>query len=233
MARPPSGQIVERDGKQGRTFALRFRAYGKREYVTTTATNRAEAEEQLAYILAQVKRGTWRPPAAPETPKQEPTFHEFASEWLAARELEGLAERTIADLKWSLELHLLPHFASYRLSEITPQLVDRYKVAKVREREAIAAARAEAEAKGERCRERGLSNSSINHTLSDLAQVLETAVEYGLLAANPASGKRRRLKSTKPARPRPTRADTGVSRRGTRGSRADASRHPRRHRPTH
>ena len=77
MARPPSGQIVERDGKQGRTFALGFRAYGKREYVTTTATNRAEAEEQLAYILAQVKRGTWRPPAAPETPKQEPTFHEF------------------------------------------------------------------------------------------------------------------------------------------------------------
>ena len=31
--------------------------------------------------------------------------------------------------------------------------------------------------------------------------MLETAVEYGLLAQNPASGKRRRLKSTKPARP--------------------------------
>jgi integrase len=31
--------------------------------------------------------------------------------------------------------------------------------------------------------------------------VLETAVEYGLLEANPAAGKRRRLKSTRPARP--------------------------------
>jgi integrase len=48
---------------------------------------------------------------------------------------------------------------------------------------------------------RGLSNNSINHTLSDLAQVLETAVEYGLLAHNPASGRRRRLKSTRPSRP--------------------------------
>jgi integrase len=31
--------------------------------------------------------------------------------------------------------------------------------------------------------------------------VLETAVEYGLLGSNPAAGKRRRLKATKPARP--------------------------------
>jgi len=107
---------------------------------------------------------------------------------------------------------LLPYFASYRLSEVTPQDVDRYKVEKVREREAIEARReefearrAEAEARGERFRvrfsERGLSNSSINHVLSDLAQVLETAVEYGLIAQNPASGKRRRLKASKPARP--------------------------------
>ena len=67
----------------------------------------------------------------------------------------------------------------------------------MREREAIEAARA----KGEKIRERGLSNNSINHTLSDLSQVLETAVEYGLIGSNPASGKRRRLKSTRPSRP--------------------------------
>jgi integrase len=92
------------------------------------------------------------------------------------------------------------------------QLVDRYKVAKVRERERIDAARSEfearrteAEARGERFLERfaekALSNGSINHTLSDLAQVLESAVEYGLIDSNPASGKRRRLKASKPSRP--------------------------------
>jgi integrase len=197
MARQSTGQVLERRGKRGRTFALRFRAYGERRYVTTTAASHEEAKTELANVLADVRRGTWRPPVThePEAPKEEPTFHEFASEWLAGRELEGLADKTITDLRWSLELHLLPYFASYRLDEITPQPVDRYKVEKARERQAIEAARAEAEARGERFRERGLSNGSINHTLSDLAQVLEAARDYGWITENPASGKRRRLKA--------------------------------------
>ena len=33
MARPPTGQIVERPLKLGRVFALRFRAYGERRYI--------------------------------------------------------------------------------------------------------------------------------------------------------------------------------------------------------
>jgi len=215
MARPPTGQVLERTGKRGRTFALRYRVPGHgRVYETSEATTREEAERELRHRLADVERGLWRPARveAPEPPAEEPTFHEFASEWLAARQLEGLAEKTIADLRWSLELHLLPFFASYRLSEITPQAVDHYKLEKVRERHDIEARReefetrrAEAEACGERFRERfserGLSNGSINHTLSDLAQVLETAVEYGLTPTNPASGKRRRLKAARPSRP--------------------------------
>ncbi len=214
MARPPRGQVIERKGARGRTFAIRFRAAGKRHYVTIGATSREEAMRELRHVLADVERGIWQPPrrGEVETSKEEPTFHEFASEWLKARKAEGLAERTIADFRWSLELHLLPHFSAYPLSEITPQEVDRYKVAKVRDRETIAAARAEFEARRaqaekrgekftERFGEKGLSNASINHTLSDLAQVLETAVEYRWIAANPASGKRRRLKAAKPSRP--------------------------------
>jgi integrase len=126
-----------------------------------------------------------------------PSLHTFASEWIAAREAEGLAPKTITDLRWSLTNHLLPHFAAFRLSEITPQEVDRFKVAKATERQEIEAAHA----RGERLRERGLSANSINHVLSDLSQVLETAVEYSLISQNPASGKRRRLKSTRPNRP--------------------------------
>ena len=151
-----------------------------------------------------VKHGKWQPPETKPieaTSAIEPTFHVFASEWIAQRQSEGLAEKTIADLRWSLTNHLLPYFALFRLSEITPQEVDRYKVAKVRERETIDKARAEAKAGRERFRERGLSNGSINHTLSDLAQVLETAVEYSLIDSNPASGKRRRLKAGRPSRP--------------------------------
>ncbi len=45
-----------------------------------------------------------------------------------------------------------------------------------------------------------LSANSINKTLTRLSQVLATAVEYELIAANPAAGRRRRLKGTRPAR---------------------------------
>jgi integrase len=203
MARPPTGQVIEREGKRGRSFGLRFRAYGQRRYVTAAATTAAEAETELANILADVRRGIWKPPVAEqlEVPREEPTFHEYASEWLARREAEGLKPKTLIDLHWSLEVHLLPFFAGHRLSEITPREVKRYSDAKLAERATIEKARERAAERGERFTDRALSNSSINHTLRHLAQILEDAVDDELLASNPASGKRRRLKVAKPARP--------------------------------
>jgi len=44
------------------------------------------------------------------------------------------------------------------------------------------------------------SNGSINKTLVTLTQILDSAVERGLLDSNPARGKRRRLKTLKPVR---------------------------------
>ena len=46
----------------------------------------------------------------------------------------------------------------------------------------------------------GLSANTTNKTLVRLAQILEVAVEYGMLPGNPARGRRRRLKSTRPRR---------------------------------
>jgi integrase len=46
---------------------------------------------------------------------------------------------------------------------------------------------------------RALSVTSINKTITRLGQILEVAVEYGLIGANPAKGRRRRLKPQKPA----------------------------------
>ena len=231
MARKATGQVIEREGKRGTTYAIRFRAHGARQFVSLGSADdgwtRRTAEQELEDTLALVRKGKWQPPEQPAAPKEEPTFHVFASKWLADRQSEGLAERTIEDLRWSLVNHLLPHFATFRLSEITPQEVDNYKTGKVREREAIETARPEREAaiaeleeerrkvrnRGDKAkareltdrlavlRDKGLSNGSINHTLSDLAQVLETAVEYGLIGVNPASSKRRRLKSSRPSRP--------------------------------
>ncbi len=80
----------------------------------------------------------------------------------------------------ALESHLLPYFAGHRLSEITRREVDDYKTAKLREGK--------------------LGANQINKTLTRLAQILEDAVEYELIDRNPASGRRRRAKGTKPER---------------------------------
>jgi integrase len=48
---------------------------------------------------------------------------------------------------------------------------------------------------GEHTPSRPLCNNTINRTIQLLAQILELAVEYDYIAANPAGGKRRKLKA--------------------------------------
>jgi integrase len=181
MARRPTGQVIPPDGKQ-RSWAIRFRAYGKREFVSLPGMNRQEAEAELRHVLADVERGTWRryEPEPVEAPTEVPTFHEFASEWLDSRRGE-LAPRTVADYKWALSYHLLPFFKGHRLSEIKIPEVNRYKAAKVRD--GVIAA------------------SQINKTLKVLAMVMDDAIEAELIEhANPARGRKRRVKAAKPQR---------------------------------
>jgi integrase len=185
-ARRSTGGVVVERRRQSPTFALRFRAYGRRQYVTLGSADdgwsRQKAEEALRHTLADVERGIWRPPdrdplPAPEQP-QDPTFHEFSSRWFRDHET-GWRPNTRNAYRWELTNHLLPFFAGHRLSQITIAEVDRYKAAKVREHV--------------------LSATSINKTITRLAQILEDAVEYELIGRNPAKGKRRRVKASKPA----------------------------------
>jgi integrase len=178
--RQPSGQVIE-DPRRPGVFGLRFRAYGRRRYQGLGRMSLGEAEAELRHVLADVERGIWRPPTPqpePEAPHEIPTFHEFASEWFEAHKGEWRAN-TRVDYSWQLTNHLLPVFAGHRLSQITIREVDRYRAMKVREGV--------------------LSPASINKTITRLGQILEGAVEYELLARNPARGKNRRLKVKKAA----------------------------------
>jgi integrase len=185
MAREATGQLIPPDGRQ-RSWAIRFRAYGRRHYVTLgrpeDGWNRDRAEAELRHVLADVERGIWRPPE-PEPiarPTDVPTLHEFASEWLDGRRGE-LRPRTIADYEWALSYHLLPVFKDRRLSEISVREVDRYKAAKLRQGK--------------------LGAAQVNKTLKVLAMILDVAIEYELIdGANPARGRRRRVKAPKPQR---------------------------------
>lgn len=200
------GQVLERCWKQGRGYALRFHAYGERQYLTLGMQNegwtRRRAETELANILADVRRGTWIPPqrgrrvgAREDGAPVEPTFHEFASSWHAAREGE-VSPRTHEYERWALGYHLLPYFANWRLSEIDIEAVDGYRRYKVQQAEQRRAMIESGKAvRGENgCALRSLSPSSINKTIDVLQAVLSLAVEYGHLASNPAAGRRRRLK---------------------------------------
>jgi len=167
-------------------YALRFRAYGRRRYLTLGTAHEGwtegRARDELENVLADVRRGIWREPEPEpvvEEPRREPSFHEFASEWLAGRRHE-LSEQTVKNYRWALSVHLLPFFHRQRLGAVTVEEVDRYRSTKVREG--------------------NLAPRSINKTIALLAQVLESAVEYGYLNRNPASGKRRRLKTDAPRR---------------------------------
>jgi integrase len=186
MSDQATGQVLELDRKAGRTFALRFRAYGKRRYLRLGTADegwtRRKAEDELANVLADVRRGIWRPdePHKAVEPAREPTFHEFASGWLEGLRHEGLSENTLQDYTWQLCNHMLPFFAKHRLSEITIAEIDRYRQEKVREGT--------------------ISAASINKTITRLAQILEVALERELIDRNPARGKRRRLKERKPER---------------------------------
>jgi integrase len=206
MPRKPTGSVIE--PKDGRAWALRFRAYGKRRYVALGTSGegwtREKAEKRLGHVLADVERGIWKPEPPPldHAESEEPTFHEFASEWFEGVAPE-LRERTRIDYQWRLSNHLLPYFAKHRLSAITVEEVDRYRRGKVRESKVTEAARQRQLAKPERDHKRlprPLSNGSINKTIRLLAVVLEQAVEYGYLDRNPARGRKRLLKETKPNR---------------------------------
>jgi len=186
MPRPATGEVLKRDGKRGTAYVLRFRAYGKRQWITLGNTGdgwtRQRAETELQNVLADVRRGRWQPPAPEPSalPPQDPTFHEFASQWFEAQR-GALRPNTILAYEWQLSNHLLPFFQKHRLSQITVAEVDRYRHGKVRDGR--------------------LSATSINKTITRLGQILEVAVEYEILDRNPAKGKNRRVKASARRRP--------------------------------
>jgi integrase len=185
MARRSTGGITEKPtAASGTSFGIRFRVAGERfnQHVGYEADGiaRADAERELAFVMEQIRRGEWVPRVEQKASAEVPNFHAFSSDWMARREAEALRPRTIEHLRWTLTHHLLPSFARDRLDAITVERVDRFVQAKLREGT--------------------LAPAQINRLVTTLATVLEDAVEYDLIARNPAKGRRRKLPTCKPVR---------------------------------
>ena len=187
MPRPATGQVLGRPGERGLVYALRFRAYGRRRYLTLGGPEdgwtRDLAETELANVLADVRRGLWHDEAevAEGTPavRRALTFAEFASAWLEDRKADGLRERTVEHHEWTTG-HLLDWFGRMRLDEIDIEAVDRFKRGKLSEGV--------------------LGPNSVNRMIAQLALILEYAIEAGHVGSNPAAGRRRRVKGVAPRR---------------------------------
>ena len=245
MAPRANGQVLKPNG-QRRSFSLRFRAYGKRWVIKLgrpeDGWTTEMAERELAVVLRDVDLGTWRPPQPDAAPVKEvdPSFHEFASDWYATKELE-VEPNTANHYRNDLTNHLLPFFKKHHLSHITVAEVDRYRQHKVREAAEITAAAESGKpmmvsyvdrlGRSYRRRARPLSARSINMHIDLLAQILAVAVDHGHLPSNPAVGKRRRMKVS---RPRPVHLDSAeqiaILLEAARPARSRRSR-DRRHRP--
>src|SRR3954453_14879124 len=106
MAKRATGEVIVRERASGRVFALRFRAYGRRQFITLGSSDggwtRKKAEAELRHVLADVERGIWTPDlGSSATAATAPTFHEFATEWLESRRPE-LREATVLDYTWQI-----------------------------------------------------------------------------------------------------------------------------------
>mgnify|MGYP000844154570 CR=1 FL=1 len=212
--RGKEGEVIVREWKRGTGFALRFRAYGERRYLTLGYEGEGDppldfdrADEELDNILADVRRGIWVPPpkkrrgmasssGGDDDQSELVFFGPFAGDLVASREGQ-VSDNHLAYLEWGLR-HLNPYFAERALIEFDAELVDAYRLHKVKEAAALAEAidrgRPRRDAEG-RIR-RPLSAVSINKTIDVLQWVLGVAVEYKKrtgLTENPAVGTKRRL----------------------------------------
>ena len=188
MPRDSSGTIEVHPWKDGTTltFRARVRAYGRQWRVTFGTNHEGWSEErarvELDLILDRVRRGTWEPPSSVREGQEEAldvheTVRVTAYRWWQRRKTD-LAANTRLDYQWRLD-HLLRH-----LGDAETATLDARKVDDLRQRLVGC----------------GLSPRSVNMMLDLLAQILDDAVEYRLLDANPARGKRRRMKVAKPRR---------------------------------
>jgi len=236
MARPKTGSVFEKAWADGETIShgAYFYAYGRREKVTFGTNkqgwNRRRAELEAEKIRQQIERETWVPPRLqPLEDRQaevmadlgvsvDESFRVFAKRWWASKRL-GVRPKTVSDYEWRLS-YLDRFFSRYRLREITPRMVDRFRDELREQAEVIrtAADRAAADPRKRALmetvtdqrgrtyerRRRPLSNTSINAMIKLLGQILQQAVDYELIDRNPVRVGERGARFLPKARPNRT-----------------------------
>lgn len=185
VPKPATGTIQEHRWADGETvsYYLRVRARGDRHRLLLGTNHegwsRARAQVELDRVMAQVRRGTWEPPTtarAATLADDDETVHHLLARWWRRRQPE-LSTRTVEDYEWRIS-HVLAYFARTPVAAVDAREVDDFRI-DLQDR---------------------LGPRSVNMVLGLLAQVLDDAVRYGMLPANPARGKGTRVKEPRKTR---------------------------------
>jgi len=152
--------------------------YQGQRYRQRIGTRRRDAEEALSQIKVKAAAGEFVPPD--ERQKEEPTgsepvlFAEFAhNEYLPWSETQHARSYYIRQVK-ALRAHLIPYFNGKRLHEVTPKMVEDYKMSRVRTRHVAGK------------RRKPVTKGTVNRELTCLKVLFRKAVEWGRLEENPA-----------------------------------------------
>lgn len=136
MATKANGQVLERPWKRGRGYALRFSAYGERRYLTLgfeqDGWTKERAEEELANVMADVRRGIWVPPKKSSKRsgqkrngsqvREMPLFGAFSRGLIEAR--RGQVSENTTHYEKRTVGHLCGYFADWPLDQIDVEAVD-------------------------------------------------------------------------------------------------------------
>ena len=136
---------------------------GKYKYQWTTVKgNKKEAEKRLSELLNQLDNGTFMKPG-------KTTLAEYLERWLKDYVQPNLAPRTSEGYGHIMRHRLIPALGNVTLTSLKPEHLQHYYSEKL---------------------SNGLSAQTVRHHHTCLHKALQTAVEWGLLARNPADAVR-------------------------------------------
>jgi integrase len=150
--------------RRGGRYTVKYRDPAGKQRSRSAATM-AEARSLKAELSADLRRGEYR-----ETSRL--TFAEYAADWMrtySGRTSRGLKATTLADYVSLLEHHVLPVLGHRRLSQVEPRHIKMLAVD-------LAGG--------------GRSASTVRNIIAPVRALFATAVEEGVIRANPCAGLR-------------------------------------------
>ena len=144
--------------RRGKWVIDYYDQFGKRHW-ETIGTNKKEAEERLAQRITEIQKGAFH------SSRSKISLRQYSDRWLDDYAKVNLKASTLKSYKQNLSNHILPIMGHITVNFITRDMVKDVIAALVK---------------------KGLSRNSIRIAHATLRVILNSAIEDGLLAANPA-----------------------------------------------